>query len=65
VTKATYRKLKLVWVLGSALCLAAVAAGWMKAIPFGAAFAAVVVFGGGAAFSGWVLRDQNLEELPE
>ena len=65
MTKTTYRKLKAIWVLGSAAAVAAVAAGWLKAISFGAVLAAVLIFGGGAAYAGWVLRDQNFGELPE
>jgi hypothetical protein len=65
VTKAGYRKLRVVWAVGSALALAAIVAGWLKLIPFGVVFAAIIVFGGPAAFSGWVLRDQDFKELPE
>jgi hypothetical protein len=65
VTKGTYRKLKVVWLLGSAIGLAAITAGWLKMLPFGAVFAVVLVFGGAAAFAGWARRDQNFEELPE
>jgi len=65
VTKGTYRKLTVVWLLGSAIGLAAITAGWLKMLPFGAVFAVVLVFGGAAAFAGWARRDQNFEELPE
>jgi hypothetical protein len=65
VTKSTYRRLKTVWILGSAVALAAVIASWLKLIPIGGVFAAFIVCGGPAAFAGWVLRDQNFEELPE
>ena len=65
MTKGTYRRLKAVWVLGSAVILAAVVAGWLKLEPFGVLLAAIFIFGGAAAFAGWVLRDQNFEELPE
>ena len=65
MTKSTYRKLKAIWMLGSATGLAAVVAGWLKLIPFGAVFAAILFFGGAAAFAGWVLRGQDFEELPE
>jgi hypothetical protein len=57
--------LKAIWLLGSAALLAAVIGGWLRFIPFGVVFAAVIVFGGAAAIAGWVLRDQNFEELPE
>ena len=65
MTKSGYRWLRAVWVIGGVVGVAAVVASWLKLIPFGLVFAAVIVFGGLAAFAGWVLRDQNLEELPE
>jgi hypothetical protein len=65
VTKATYRKLRAVWWIGSAVLVGAVVAGWLRMIPFGLVSALIIVVGGAAAFAGWVLRDQNLEELPD
>jgi hypothetical protein len=65
VTKTTYRRLKAVWIFGSAVGFAAIVAGWLQAIPFGLVFLAILVPGGAAAFAGWVLRDQNFEELPD
>jgi hypothetical protein len=44
---------------------AAVVAAWLRVIPFWGAFAAIIVAGGPAAFAGWVVRDQDFEELPE
>ena len=65
MTKTGYRKLKAVWILGSAVMVAAVVASWLKLIPIGLLFAAILIFGGAAAFAGWVLHDQNFEELPD
>ena len=65
MTRATYRKLKVVWLLGSAVMIVAVIVGWLRMIPIGAVFATIIIFGGAAAVSGWVLRDQKFEELPE
>ena len=65
MTKATYRKLRAVWWIGSVALVGGVVAGWLRVIPFGLLFAMFIVVGGPAAFAGWVFRDQNFEELPE
>ncbi len=65
MTKSGYRKLKAIWLIGSAVMLAAVVGGWLRVVPFGWFLVLVVVVGGPAAVSGWVLRDQNFEELPD
>jgi hypothetical protein len=52
-------------MLASAASLAAVVAGWLKLIPFGVLFAAILILGGEAGFAGGVSRGQTSEELPE
>jgi hypothetical protein len=65
VTKSTYRKLKAIWIIGSAAMIAMVVASWMRLLPFSWFLLLILVVGGPAAFSGWILRDQEYQELPD
>jgi hypothetical protein len=65
VTKRSYRRLRATWIVGSAILLAAVVGGWLHVMPFGLFLLLIVIVGAPAAISGWILRDQNFEELPE
>jgi uncharacterized membrane protein YbaN (DUF454 family) len=65
VTKRTYRALRAIWIIGSAVLVAAVVGGWLHVVPFGLFLLLIIVVGGPAAFAAWVLQDQNFEELPD
>jgi hypothetical protein len=65
VTKRTYRRLRAIWIIGSAVLGAAVVGGWFHVVPFGLFLLLIILVGGPAAFAGWVLHDQNFQELPE
>jgi hypothetical protein len=65
VTKRSYRRLKAIWIVGSAALLVALVGGWLRVVPFGWFLMLIIVVGGPAAVAGWLLRDQNFQELPE
>ena len=65
MTKRGYRALKAVWIIGTAALLAGVVGSWLRFMPFGWFLFLIVVVGVPATISGWVLRDQNFEELPD
>ena len=65
MTRRAYRWLKMAWLLGSAAMALALVGGWLRLLPFGAVFLAILVFGGAAAIAAWVVRDQKFEELPD
>jgi hypothetical protein len=64
VTRSTYKRLRAIQWIGGGACACVVILSWFAAIVPAVAFATFVFLGFPAAIAGWLLRDQNFEEMP-
>ena len=65
MTRSSYKKLRAIQWLGSALMLALVVCSWLNLVSVGFVVIALVLVGLPTALAAWLLRDQNFTELPE